>query len=357
MDKNSKLNVSIIGVGFGAFFIKPLAQHNKVDRITVCATRRKRIESTMAQYAEIDTGYVNIDEMLDKEKPDVVIIVSPDYLHREHVTKCAEAKAHVLLTKPMAGNLDDAAVMIQVAEEFGIKLMVAHEMRYRPRNRTLRNLINDGQLGKINQIQFDTIQNKVVQFARSPWYISGVNKSSAMVQIGIHNVDLIRYFVGQPIKSVFAYGNDIGESVDYPNGKKTISAQYHFEGDTIGIVSTIFDAPLPKDMDYGNVREYNYFRIIGTKGIVIDNRYSFADRQTWTELPWDNPHRCPDGCAGSVEEFLKFLDGQDSDAVSGEEAYNSMAACVAADESMVAGKPVTPSTYADRVKNKRGRRR
>jgi len=353
MDRNSKLNVSIIGVGFGTLFIKPLAQNNKVDRITVCATRRKRVENTMAQYAEIDAGYVDIDEMLDTEKPDVVIIVSPDYLHREHVTKCAEARAHVLLTKPMAGNLDDAAAIIQVSKEYDIKLIVAHEMRYRPRNRTLRNLINEGQLGKINQMQFDTIQSKVVQFAQSPWYISGVNQSSAMVQIGIHNVDLIRYFVGKPIKSVFAYGNDIGENVNYPSGKKTTSAQYYFEGDTIGIVSTIFDAPLPKDMDYGHVREYNYFRIIGTKGIVIDNRYSFADRQIWTELPWDNPYRCPDGCAGSVEEFLKFLDGQDSEAVSGEEAYDSMAACVAADESMATGKLVIPPTYADRMKNRR----
>ena len=80
---------------------------------------------------------------------DAVVIVLPDFLHREPVVKAAEAGLHVLVEKPFATNVADADAMVRAIDKAGVKCMVEFFNRWSPPFAKARDLLQAGQLGEL----------------------------------------------------------------------------------------------------------------------------------------------------------------------------------------------------------------
>ena len=89
---------------------------------------------------KVTAGYDRLEEMLKREDLDAVSVVTPDHLHREHVEACLNAGCHVMVTKPLATNLEDGRAMVGAAARAGKKLTVAQEMRFRSRYRKVKEM-------------------------------------------------------------------------------------------------------------------------------------------------------------------------------------------------------------------------
>ncbi|HIA19105.1 MAG TPA: Gfo/Idh/MocA family oxidoreductase [Planctomycetaceae bacterium] len=99
-------------------------------------------------------AYSDYRKMLDEAKPDV-ISVGPRHLdqHRDMVIAAAERKIHLYMEKPMCRDLVEADEMVAACEKHKIKLAIAHQTRYSPKLRVIRDLIYDGQLGDVLELR------------------------------------------------------------------------------------------------------------------------------------------------------------------------------------------------------------
>ena len=114
----------------------------------VCAKRA----DVLAKYAqELGVSYWTTDyrELVQRQDVDVVAVYSPDHLHAEHCLAAVEAKKHVICTKPMVTNLEDAKQLVKAVKEKGIKFLVGQTMRFDLQFLTLQRMFEDGELGEL----------------------------------------------------------------------------------------------------------------------------------------------------------------------------------------------------------------
>lgn len=330
------ITVGVVGLGLGRHFVAANAQLPAVKRLVICDPDTERLAEMRQAFPQIAEAYTDLDTMLEREDIDAVNIVTPDHLHRPQVERCLEAGCHVLQTKPLATTLDDARAIVRAVEASDRIVMVAHERRFRSLSKAVKSLVVEGKLGDIIHVRSDQVGDKRAQFAKSPWYASPEAGRSAIVGTGIHDVDLIRFLVDRPIEMVAAFSNRLGD-LDFPLSKTTV-ALYQFEGGTIGEAMVSYETRWPRGPRQGNL-----FRLIGTEGIVVDNKVSFTGQEGWQNLP-DDPEPTVEGIRGCVEAFVRSITEGVPVAITVRDAFASLAAAIAADESAALGRMTVPAT-------------
>lgn len=141
-------------------------------------------------------------------EPDAVSVCTPNYLHAPMTIDALKAKAHVLVEKPMAGSVAEARKMIAEAKKRRKQLMVAHNQRLAPAHVRGKEIYQSGQLGKC--VAF------VTNFGHGGpegWSMDGSDgfffkKNQAIIgalgDLGVHKVDLVRWFLEDEVTSVCA---------------------------------------------------------------------------------------------------------------------------------------------------------
>ncbi len=329
------LNIGVVGLGLGKIHVTAYSEQQVVGRLVVCDTDEKRREEVLRDFGKVSEAYDDLEAMLAAESLDAVSVTTPDHMHRPHAVKCLKAGCHLLLTKPIATNLVDARAIFHASKESGKKLMVAHERRFRTFGLRVKEILDSGELGDIIHIRYDSIQDKRRQFERAPWYASTEAGRTPITGSGIHQVDFLRFLVGRQIVSVGAFGNDRG-TLEFP-GDKTTCAIFRFDGGIVGQVTVTYAAHWPAEEGLLD----DFFRLVGTKGAVVGNRVASDGHSRWREIDREeNPipvasHRC-------VESFLSSIVENRPVEVSPQDACASLAAAVAADESVRTGQFVAP---------------
>ena len=330
------LKTAVVGLGLGRHFVNALAGHPDVDRLILCDPDADRAEELRETHSEVDVIYEQLEVMLEKEQPDAICVVTPDHMHRPHSTLCFDAGSHVLQTKPLATNLDDARAIVAAAEATGKKLMVAHERRFRPLVIRIKEIIDNGEIGDLIHLRVDAISDKRSQFARAPWYASTESGRSALNGTGIHEVDLTRHYVGRPITAVSAFSNRLG-GLEFPKDKTT-AALFQFEGDIVGQVTVTYEGQQPRGH-----RLDDHFRAIGTEGTIFGDQVYRVGEEDWEDLSGfsDDIRK---GLTGAVLAFIDSVVNDAPIAVTGEDAFDSLAAADAADQSAARGETTRPES-------------
>lgn len=329
------LRVGVVGLGLGRHHVEGYSDSPDVERIAICDPNAERVAAVRGAFPKVAAAYASISEMLAAESLDAVSITTPDHLHCPHAVECLEAGCDVLLAKPIATNLEDARTIVRAAEAGGRTLMLAHERRYRASTIAIKGMLETGELGEVIHLTIDSIQDKREQFRRAPWYASPEAGRSAIVGSGIHQVDLVRYLIARPVESVMAMANRLG-GMAFPKDKTT-AALFAFPGGAIGQVTVSYEAHWPPSHRVDG----HAFRLIGTRGVIMGDRAAFDGRDEWTEIP-ETPNPVVHGTWGCVAAFLDTLVRGASNPVTGRDAYESLAAALAADESARTGRAVVP---------------
>jgi predicted dehydrogenase len=142
------LRTVVIGSGFSdRVQLHSFKAHPSIDVIAVCSRTESHIKKVADNHG-IDTYYTDWRVMLDKEKPDLVSIVTPPALHKEMTIAAFEAGAHVICEKPLAMNADETRAMLDAAEKHQKVHVVNHEFRYIPARYYQRVLLDEGYIGK-----------------------------------------------------------------------------------------------------------------------------------------------------------------------------------------------------------------
>jgi predicted dehydrogenase len=99
-------------------------------------------------------AFADYRKLLDETKPDIVSIC-PRWLdqHCEMVVAAAERGIHIYLEKPLCRTLEEADQMAAACEKHDVKLAIAHQTRYSPKLRVIRDLIHDGKIGNVLELR------------------------------------------------------------------------------------------------------------------------------------------------------------------------------------------------------------
>jgi predicted dehydrogenase len=146
--------------------------------------------------------YASLAEMFLKDRPDGVIVATPNQLHVEHGLECIAAGVPVLVEKPLADDLGQAARLVNAAENTGVPLLVGHHRRYNPLIDSSKSAIDEGRLGKLVVVNAMCWLYKPDNYFDVPWRCKA--GAGPVLTNMIHDLDLMRYLCGE-IESVQAF--------------------------------------------------------------------------------------------------------------------------------------------------------
>lgn len=150
----------------------------------------------------IPNFYVNAEEMLEKEKPDLVSVCVPNCFHKEYTITALNAKANVLCEKPLAFRVSDAKEMFDTAKRNGKILMACQSMRFTPDRLAAKEYIDENGLGNIYYGDFSRVRRRGIPYWGT-FHMKKISCGGAFVDIGVHMLDALLWLMGNPeIKSV-----------------------------------------------------------------------------------------------------------------------------------------------------------
>jgi predicted dehydrogenase len=93
--------------------------------------------------------YKSLDELFEKNRPDGVILATPNQLHLKHALKCMAAGVPQLLEKPITPTVREAATLVKEADKVGAKVLIGHHRAPSPIMARAKELIDEGRLGPL----------------------------------------------------------------------------------------------------------------------------------------------------------------------------------------------------------------
>ena len=139
---------------------------------------------------------------------DIAIISTLDQLHHGPALKAIEMGYDLLLEKPASNDCRECIEIANAAKEKGTKILVCHVLRYSPFFMRVKQMVDDGMIGKVMSIHHSECVGNVHQshsFVRGNWGNTG--RSSCMIlQKSCHDMDIMQWLMGVPCKRVQSFG-------------------------------------------------------------------------------------------------------------------------------------------------------
>ena len=285
--------------------------------------------------------------MLAAQRPDGVIVATPNQMHVENGLACIKAGIPVLVEKPIADDVASANALVEAAERVGVPLLVGHHRRHNPLIAAARAAIDAGRLGRIVAV------HGICWFAKPEGYFAPAwrrAKGAGPVLVNlIHDIDLLRALCGE-VESVQAMESNAlrGHAVE-----ETAVILLRFASGALGTVtvSDIVAAPWSweftsdENPDYTKTAESCY-QIGGTLGSMslpgLDVWTHGASPNWWTPIvktTLETRHQAP--LANQIRNFCGVIRGTAEPVVSGREGLATLKVIAAIKQAAETGQIVT----------------
>ncbi len=162
---------------------------------------------TIAQKYGAKASYTIEEFIASKMDIDVVAICSPNGLHAFHAIMCLNAGYHVLCEKPMALSVQDCEQMILASEQNEKKLFAIKQNRFNPPVVAVKKVMEEGQLGKIFNIQLNCFWNRNADYYSNSWKGTKDLDGGTLFTQFSHFIDLIYWMIGD-VKEVAAFAKN-----------------------------------------------------------------------------------------------------------------------------------------------------
>lgn len=198
------LGVGIVGLGFGARVQLPgfrRLEREGVRVVALCARDRKRAERVAGE-AGVARAYDDWRELVADDEVDLVSVATPPGSHAEIAAAALEAGKAVLCEKPLAVTLEDAERLDALATSTGLPTLVDFEFRGLPSFRRARELLREGAIGRVLQLEADWHVNSRLRAAPGPsWKDDAEAGGGALFALAVHSFDYVEWLLA-PIESV-----------------------------------------------------------------------------------------------------------------------------------------------------------
>lgn len=253
--------------------------------VAVCDVDKQKADVIAGQYGI--PAFYDIAEMLKAGmNADVVSVCTPNGLHAAHSIAVLKAGYHVLCEKPMALSVHDCGEMIKAAEQANRRLFIVKQNRYNPPVVAVKQLIDEGRLGKILSVQLNCYWNRNADYYQNSWKGSKSLDGGILYTQFSHFIDLLYWMVGD-VKTVKALSKNQSDRKDIDFEDTTVVACEFYNG-AIGAMQFTINS-FGKNME-------GSLTIFGTKGTVKiggqylnELEYQNIEGMAIKDLPAGNP--------------------------------------------------------------------
>jgi predicted dehydrogenase len=239
---SSPIKIGLVGFGWwGKTIARQIAISEWLTLVAV-AEIDPQARSTMANEASLGGAsiYASPEELMDHKGLDAVILCTPHQQHAAQMVLAADKGLHVFCEKPLCLTLADAQKAIAKFQSNHLVLGIGHERRFEPEIMAMRELIAQGALGEILQIEANFSQDKFFALPKDNWRLSNqFAPVGPLTATGIHLVDLSIALLG-PCESVWARLATLGS--DFENGD-TLAVMMGFPNGANAMISAILATP------------------------------------------------------------------------------------------------------------------
>lgn len=200
------LRVGIVGTGFGGAVHAPAyALHPRFEVVAIAApTSAERV----ARERKIPHAFGSVEAMIAGVELDVVSVASPPFDHHRSVLAALAAGKHVLCEKPFALNVAQAEEMAAAAHRAGTAAALAFEFRYVPAVVALKELIDNGHVGALREIEVARLSRDLLARNTSPrprWWFSRACGGGVANATMPHFFDLANHLAGRAPRATYGF--------------------------------------------------------------------------------------------------------------------------------------------------------
>jgi predicted dehydrogenase len=213
----SKVRVAMIGCGgFQRYRLGNLAKVEDAQVVALVDPEDHQIKLTVEKYPDLASAETFNDhrEMLDKVKPDAVMIATPHTQHVGQILDSLGAGANVCCEKPLVTSVADAHRVIAARDKAGKIGMVSYQRHFQPEYRYIKQKVASGEFGPVQFIAALQGQNWL-RGTKGAWrQVHSLSGGGQLNDSGSHLIDIILWSTGVSAASVSAYGDNFGTEVD-----------------------------------------------------------------------------------------------------------------------------------------------
>jgi predicted dehydrogenase len=296
---------------------------------------RERAVTLSAAYG--GQAFASIEALLAGS--DIVDICTPPTEHAAAVLAAAQAGRHVVCEKPIARHLADARALIAACEAAGVRLFVAHVVRFFPEFARAKEVVDSGALGRLGVVR--SVRGGAPP-GHSGWFADVVQSGGVILDVALHDIDYMRWLCGDVVR-VFARGLTFrGLAVDHA------LITLRFANGAIGHIESSWAFPA------GNFR--TFVELAGTDGLLLHDsddarplsvQYHAGAAPTSATAASDPAPLDDDPYFRELQHFLSALDSGAAFLVTPHDALAALRVALAALESLRTGRPVDIATFEE----------
>jgi predicted dehydrogenase len=217
------IGVGLIGVGRHGMRYARHILHDLPTAALRAACRRHPDQGLDLPGAESVTIYGEARSLIEDPAVKAVIVVTPPIFSRDICLLAVRARKPLLIEKPLATSADDARAMVAAAREAGVPLMTAQTLRF---DSTVLEMKKRRQL--VGESRRLVLTSHIEMKDTGPDHADGYGKRGALLEIGVHMLDLIRFMTGEEVRDVQCTMDRLPPTAP----ETTVSARLTTEGGT-----------------------------------------------------------------------------------------------------------------------------
>ncbi|MDR1409180.1 MAG: Gfo/Idh/MocA family oxidoreductase [Oscillospiraceae bacterium] len=201
--------LAAIGLGNrGRMYLNELRRYKDVEVTALCDTNPINLEHTVG-WAKPKQQFSTEDDFFTAGRlADWLIIGSPDLIHYRHTKRAITLGYDILLEKPVTPNPAELDELCELADANGNTVLVCHVLRYTPFFRTIKDIVQRGEIGDVMNIVHEEntgYWHFAHSFVRGTW--RRLDESAPyLLAKACHDFDLLHWFMDKPCENVSAYG-------------------------------------------------------------------------------------------------------------------------------------------------------
>lgn len=251
-----KLRIGVIGLGFiGQLHVRIWSENPEVKLIGVADVVEKVAKETGGCY-QCDF-YTDYQDLLNRGDLDAVDICVPEDFHMAPALAAAKEKKHILIEKPIAKTVEEAMTIKKAAQDNGVRLMVAHVLKFDPRYVQLNDAIENGKIGTVTSLALKRTNSR-----GTPLRLRG--KVSYFYYMGIHDLEMMLTY-NKGAKPVRVYAQEsciVNKGLDKDAAFVTVT----FDNGSVGSLELNWAFP-----ENGACGFMTGAEVVGTQGAAILN--------------------------------------------------------------------------------------
>lgn len=183
-----------------------------VNIVAICDIVKDRMVDIAGNFglSEKVQFYENYKQMLVQEELDLVAICTESGKHASIALDCIAAGCHVIIEKPIALSLIDADTIIEAGRKQGVAVCACHQNRFNKSITKIREAIEEGRFGRLLHGAAHIRWNRGKQYYdQDEWRGTWEQDGGVLMNQCIHNIDLLRWMMGDDIDEVFAFTDNL----------------------------------------------------------------------------------------------------------------------------------------------------